>query len=271
MGIIQRIGYHPTFERLWAKHGYPVLTRLMRGKDGNEFLFLGPGYEEDPPMGVPLDEADESNRYPIQFYHRLALESDLTGARVLEISCGHGGGASYLVRTFKPASYTGLDLNPVGVDFCRNRHQLPGLDFIQGDAENLPFPDESFDVVINLEASHSYPNFRRFLSEVARVLKPGGRFAYADLRTHDEVAEWSADLQNCSMQVVSHAVVNAEVVRGYQSNSEQRKAQIDHYMRFIPRPLRRSTGDFAGVEGGWNHRALKSGELSYQRYHMIKP
>ena len=118
----------------------------------------------------------------IQLYHRTATQADLSGKQVLEVSCGHGGGASYLVRTLHPASYTGLDLNPAGIDFCRKRHNLPGLDFVHGDAENLPFADQSFDAVINVEASHVYPHFPRFLAEVARVLRPGGHFLYADFR-----------------------------------------------------------------------------------------
>ncbi len=83
-----------------------------------------------------------------------------------EVSCGHGGGASYLTRTLRPASYTGLDLNEAGIAFCRTRHHVPGLDFVQGDAENLPFDAQSFDAVINIEAAHLYPQFRRFLAEV---------------------------------------------------------------------------------------------------------
>jgi ubiquinone/menaquinone biosynthesis C-methylase UbiE len=55
------------------------------------------------------------------------------------------------------------------------------MDFVHGDAQSLPFADESFDVVINIEASHGYPDFPRFLAEVARVLRPGGRFLYADV------------------------------------------------------------------------------------------
>ena len=139
-------------------------------------------------MALPLAESDEPHRYAIQLYHRVAGQADLTGKRVLEISCGHGGGASYLMRTLSPASYTGLDLNPVGLDFCRRKHQLPGLDFVAGDAEKLPFPDQSFDVVINVEASHCYPRFTRFLDEVARVLRPEGHFLYADVRRRPEVA-----------------------------------------------------------------------------------
>ncbi|SIG06667.1 Probable methyltransferase [Mycobacteroides abscessus subsp. abscessus] len=96
---------------------------------------------------------------------------------MLEVGCGHGGGASYLVRALQPASYTGMDLNPDGISFCRRRHDLPGLEFVQGDAEDLPFPDESFDAVINVESSHLYPHFPVFLTEVARVLRPGGNHA----------------------------------------------------------------------------------------------
>ena len=133
-------------------------------------------------MALPLAESDEPNRFRIQLYHRTATQADLSGKRVLEVGCGHGGGASYLMRTLHPASYTGLDLNPAGIAFCRKRHNLAGLEFVHGDAENLPFPDQSFDAVINIESSLHYPRFPRFLAEVARVLRPGGHFLYADFR-----------------------------------------------------------------------------------------
>ena len=103
-------------------------------------VFLNWGYEEDPPMALPLAESDEPHRYAIQLYHRVATQVDLTGKRVLEVSCGHGGGASYLMRTLGPASYTGLDLNPIGLDFCRKRHQLPGLDFVEATLRSCPSP-----------------------------------------------------------------------------------------------------------------------------------
>ena len=70
---------------------------------------------------------------------------------------------------------------------------MPGLDFVHGDAENLPFPDESFDAVINVEASHIYPHFDRFLSEVKRVLRPGGHFLHVDFRNRDNFPSWESD------------------------------------------------------------------------------
>ena len=91
------------------KYFYPYVTRRLGADD---VFFFNYGYEQDPPMAVPLEASDEPNRYCSQLYHRTATQVDLTGKRVLEVSCGHGGGASYVMRTLHPTSYTGLDLNP---------------------------------------------------------------------------------------------------------------------------------------------------------------
>src|SRR5215212_11195255 len=72
---------------------YPIVTRLTTG-DGEELLLLNNGYEEDPPMALPLTAAEEPSRFQIQMYHRTATQVDLKGKRVLEVGCGHGGGAA---------------------------------------------------------------------------------------------------------------------------------------------------------------------------------
>ncbi len=246
------------------KYFYPYVTRRLGADD---VCFLNLGYEEDPPMGLPLAASDEPNRFYIQLYHCTATQVDLNGAQVLEVSCGHGGGASYLTRTLRPASYTGLDFNPAGVAFCRKRHNLPGLDFVQGDAENLPCVDESFDAVINVEASHCYPRFPRFLAEVARVLRPGGHFLYTDLRPRQLIGEWESAIADAPMRLRSGRVVNAEVLRGIEKNSHWSVNLVD---RYLPASLRRFGREFAVVSGSQVYRDLQSGELSYRMYWFTK-
>ncbi len=255
MAIIYRLWQYRFVRKLAGKY-YPLVTRLL-GDEG--VLFLNWAYEEDPPMALPLAASDEPNRANIQLYYRTATQADLRGKRVLEVSCGHGGGASYLVRTLHPASYTGLDLNRAGVAFCRERHNLPGLDFVHGDAENLPFPDQSFDAVINVEASHCYPRFPRFLAEVARVLRPGGHFLYADLRPRDGIAAWEAALADAPMRQLSDRVINAQVLRGMEKNSPRSLDLIGRLPAFLHGVGR----EFRGVQGSRFYNALQSGEISY--------
>jgi SAM-dependent methyltransferase len=212
--FVYRRVYRPFVMKPLAKYSYPLRTRYhTRYRRDDDVVFLNAGYEEDPPMAIPLVASDEPKRYSIQLYHRVATQVDLSGKQVLEVGCGHGGGASYLMRTLHPASYTGLDLNPAGIAFCRERHNAPGLEFVQGDAENLPFPDQSFDAVINIESSHCYPRFPRFLAEVARVLRPGGHFLYADLRPRVRIAEWEAALADAPIRLLSQTDIKTQVLR----------------------------------------------------------
>jgi ubiquinone/menaquinone biosynthesis C-methylase UbiE len=247
--------------QLW----YPFLTRRLRGQ---EVLFLNYAYEEDPPMGIPLQPDDEPNRACIQLYHHVATQVSLRGKKVLEVSCGHGGGAAYLARTLQPQSYTALDLNPGGIRFCRQRHRVEGLDFVQGDAGNLSYEANTFDAVINVEASHCYPSFPRFLAEVARVLRPGGHFLYADFRFSDRKAEWEQALASAPLQILRTRNINAEVLRGMDRNSPRSLELISQH---LPKFLHALGRDFAGVRGSRIYKALNRGELSYRSYCLEKP
>ena len=214
-------------------------------------------------MAIPLTPGDEPNRACIQLYHHVATQVKLRGKNVLEVSCGHGGGASYLTRTLQPKHYTALDLNPAGIKFCRQRHRVDGLNFVQGDAGNLPFEPDTFDAAINVEASHCYPDFPRFLAEVTRVLRPGGHFLYADFRFRERWVEWEKAIAAAPLKILHQRNINAEVLRGMDRNSQHSQALIAGH---LPRFLQNLGADFAGVKGSRVYNALNSGGLSYRSY-----
>jgi ubiquinone/menaquinone biosynthesis C-methylase UbiE len=257
------ITYFLSFNRLVSKSFYRMQTRMFAADD---VVFLNIGYEEDPPMALPLAESDEPDRFYIQLYHRTATQADLSGKRVLEVGCGHGGGASYLTRALRPASYTGLDLNRDAIAFCRKRHRLPDVEFVHGDAEKLPFSDQTFDAVINVESSAAYPHLPRFLAEVARVLRPGGHFLYTDLRPRSDIAEWEAALGGAPLRMLSQQDIIPQVVRGLEKNSDR----ILDLVGRMPTPLRRIGREYAGLEGTGFYRAMRSGKYPYRIYSFIK-
>jgi ubiquinone/menaquinone biosynthesis C-methylase UbiE len=86
-------------------------------------------------------------------------------AKVLETGCGAG-----LYR--KPMSEAGIHY--VGTDIRNDHYQSPGDVDVYCSADNLPFSDESFDLVFNQGAIDYMPQPRRVLAEAWRVLKPGG-------------------------------------------------------------------------------------------------
>jgi SAM-dependent methyltransferase len=142
------------------------------------------------------------------------------------------------------------------------------LDFVQGDAGNLPYEANTFDAVINIEASHCYPAFPRFLAEVARVLKPRGHLLYADFRFSDRMAEWEQALASAPLQILRTRNINAEVLRGMDRNSPR---SLDLISAHLPKFLHGLGRDFAGVRGSRIYNALSSGELSYRSYCLEKP
>jgi len=118
----------------------------------------------------------DEHRY--QVHPQLAAAADFEqarGKRVLEIGCGCGSEAERFVRA--GASYTAVDLTRAAVSITQRRFQLTGLPgrFTQGDAENLPFADGSFDIVYSHGVLHHTPDTPRTIREVHRVLAPGGR------------------------------------------------------------------------------------------------
>jgi ubiquinone/menaquinone biosynthesis C-methylase UbiE len=98
------------------------------------------------------------------------------GTRIADIGCGSGAFTMLLhERGFQPV---GLDISPKLIALAREK--FPAIEFIEGDAENLPFASESLDAVLLSGLVHHFPDPRRLAQETYRVLGRGGRFVAFD-------------------------------------------------------------------------------------------
>jgi ubiquinone/menaquinone biosynthesis C-methylase UbiE len=105
-------------------------------------------------------------------------QRDLAGRRVLEIGCGRGGFSVWLARAATPAAQVAMDFSAVAVEKGRqfaSRANQPAIVWEVGDIQAIPREDASFDTVISCETIEHVPDPARAVSELARVLKPGGR------------------------------------------------------------------------------------------------
>jgi ubiquinone/menaquinone biosynthesis C-methylase UbiE len=118
--------------------------------------------------------SDEANARLIDNFVRLS--GLRPGSRVIDLGCGSGVFTHLLsARGFEAA---GLDISPKLLDLARRKY--PGLQFDEGDVEALPYEAGSVDGVLLSGLVHHLPDPSRCAAEVARVLRPGGRFVAFD-------------------------------------------------------------------------------------------
>ena len=234
---------------------------------------------------VPLDssaaeslrtEGQEDN-FGLALYARVAGAAELAGKDLLEVGCGRGGGAAFVFERFGLRSMTGLDLARQAIERCRARYARPGLQFVAGNAERLPFPDAAFDAVLSVESTHCYGDPPSFLREAHRVLRADGLLLLTDFRStkptqdgvfaREDVAHLHEQLTDAGFRTLDEEDITPNVVRALELDTPIRRAQIE---RRVPKLLRRQVLRFAAVEGSPVYRAFAEHELTYLRFVLEK-
>jgi arsenite methyltransferase len=115
------------------------------------------------------------------------------GERVLDLGCGAGTDTLVAAQMVGPGGrVTGIDMTPEMLAKARAAAEEMGatnVDFVESEVEQLPFDDESFDVVISNGVIDLIPDKDAVFSEIHRVLEPGGRIQVADVSIQKPVSE----------------------------------------------------------------------------------
>jgi ubiquinone/menaquinone biosynthesis C-methylase UbiE len=110
------------------------------------------------------------------------------GLQVLDVGCGFGGTIAHINENYSDMRLIGLNLDERQLQRARATVMAMGnncIEFKQGDACALPFPDQSFDVVLAVECIFHFPDREQFFKEARRVLKPSGYLALSDFLPND--------------------------------------------------------------------------------------
>jgi ubiquinone/menaquinone biosynthesis C-methylase UbiE len=226
------------------------------GTISTDFSFMNYGFA---PLSAELSGSAEPEKYCLQLYRQLIGATALQGKRVVEVSCGRGGGAAHVAATYQPASYLGIDISENNLALAAKRFpQVKNLRFQPGNAEALPLDAGSADVVLNVEASHLYDSPPKFFGEVHRVLVPGGRFLHVDLHWQDK--DPPAMIAAAGFRVDEVIDITQNVVQALELDSVRREAIV---MTF-PENMRNDFRDWSGVKDFRAYNRLKNGEWLYR-------
>jgi ubiquinone/menaquinone biosynthesis C-methylase UbiE len=256
----------PGFRKITAKWMYQAMGRFIKQE---QWTYMNYGYAAiDGYEVIPeLDSDDEAYRLSFQLYHHLAAEIDMENKSILEVGSGRGGGASMIKKYHKPKKMIGLDYSGPAVRRCNKNISVEGLYFVKGDAENLPFNNESFDAVINVESSHCYDSMKRFLTEVNNVLRPGGHFLFTDFRYSNELEELENQIARSGMKILKKRDITDNVIRALDEDHDRRMETISKY---VPRPFIKQFREFAGVKDSVVYRAFENRNTIYFSYVLQK-
>ncbi|WP_300975299.1 class I SAM-dependent methyltransferase [Sphingomonas sp. LHG3406-1] len=220
---------------------------------------------------APSDEDKAPDRFQRQMYREMlkALRASgkefAPGARLLEVSCGRGGGLDAFLEAAGPGAFeaTGLDVAASAVSYCQKQWtRRDGVTFVEGSAMDLPFPDASIDVLLNVEASNDYPDRQRFFAEVRRVLKADGVFLYADTEKRKNDGRIARELTEAGFAFELRDITG-NVVQACREDTPRRRAVIARAPLPARLLLKDELGNYAAIEGSTKFKRFASGERRY--------
>jgi len=244
---------------LWKR----IYDRLANTYEYFDWAFMNYGFDynnksNEPPLG----DEDEEYRYCIQLYHHTVEKLAVQDKTVLEVGSGRGGGTSYIARYLNPKKITGIDYSKNAIKLCNRIHNEHNLEFVEGDAADLPMEDDSQDVVINVESSHCYPSIPQFLSEVKRVLKPGGLFAWTDVCPTEAVNDYEEAFDTCGMKTIDYYQITDNVLRALDADKIN-EVKNEIISKSTPFYLKGIIKDFSGMKDTAIYNTLKNGRTQY--------
>lgn len=247
--------------KIWHK----LLIRFDKDISANFMNYGYQGLNGDKPLS--LLNNDEKNRYCIQLYDHVVEKADLYYKDVLEVGSGRGGGAHYLSRYYNPKSYTALDISKSIIKFCNLYYNEPGLSFVQGSATNLPFENDSFDVVVNVESARCYSDVQKFFNETYRVLRNNGTFCFADMIEPGKLETIKHQLRMAGFVIEHKNDITENVVAALNNDHQRREELID---KKVPGLFRKAFKQFAGTKGTERYESFTNGKFLYYNFTLKK-
>lgn len=244
-----------------------VNTQLDSSMFGAFSFFLNYGYVPNfSPQHSRVELPDHFiNKNSVRLVLELIGDCDLNQQRILDVGCGRGGTVFVIKQFFNPQSVQGIDLSSNAIASCRKNHHYDNVRFDEGDAEHLPFKDEQFDVVTNVESSHSYPNVHAFYGEVFRVLRPGGCFLYTDVMPVLEMPRYLAELKRIGFVMDVDRDITSNVLL---SCDEVATARVGAFDSGNDQQL---MSNFLATPGSQVYEDMRSRRWSYRIFRFRKP
>jgi ubiquinone/menaquinone biosynthesis C-methylase UbiE len=277
LAVIPALSVFRLLQRLVRSYlGMGALDRLSRyiydGAYGlpqwREISTFNYGYA---PSDDSVAELWPNEPHQIQLYAEVAKAIREAGgrtapSRLLEVCCGRGGGLAHLHATLSPEATIGIDRSLAAVRHSRNGNAA--ITHLQGHAFQLPLPEASVDLAVNVEALADVPKLP-FLAEICRVLTANGVFAVADTMPHSPEACCLGLVglgEQTGLRVVYFRDITVNVCEACRNDDRRRSELVNRLPRYL-RPLAR---EWVSLPGSTRFAQFERKERCYFIAMMVK-
>jgi len=183
-----------TMRNMYAESNVAELPIFGRNQGLDKFINFGFWEKTTSFKGLTEDEQydireEASKRLYDEVIKKASIKKD---SIVVDLGCGPGSGTLYIHQKYSPASVIGVDPVPEQIGRAKqmleenNIYDKSAIQFLEGNAEKLPLPDNSITHLVCVEAVQHFPSIENFIKEAKRVLKPNGKLVFASFFAKDK-------------------------------------------------------------------------------------
>lgn len=253
-----------------VKEGYAAVAKSLEASGLSEFAtFLNLGYIQDHNRQFSQIALYKytTNKNSVNLLLEVVGNCSIENDCILEVGCGRGGNIAGLNQYFNPKLLAGIDICQQNIEFCESTHLFDNSFFCIADAENIPFTSDTFDAVLNIESSHSYPNIKKFYEEVYRVLRKGGKFLYTDVMYIDVFEKCEKYLLDMGFNIIRNQDITSNVLLACEDTARKR---INAYSNIEINGDLRQLEEFLGTPNSDIYKEMEKGIKKYKILTAIK-
>lgn len=253
-----RTSYRDSFDDLNAKLGTTKFDKYLR------FFNFGYAVLDGEAAAGPVLPRRMPNQDSAQLLFQVVGDTALAGATVAEVGCGRGGNIGLLLDHLGVGRAVGLDIAATSMAFCARTYARQPASFVVSDAEVLPLDRSSVDALVNIESSGCYPDVGAFFAEVARVVRVGGSFLWADLSRREMVAAYQRVLGQLGFRVEHVRDITPNVLASRAARAERQALAFGDGQAIA------GFDEWVGAEGSALHDQLTDQRCAYSIIRAVK-
>ncbi len=248
----------------FVKHYNKYSENLLKRNELVHFMNLGYIGEEQ----FNIKEEDTKSIASVNLYLKVLEGLNTNPVSALEVGSGLGGGCYILKKYLQISEVTGVDYGEKNVIYSNHKFNGIGIDFKHYSSSNFNQLNQTYDLILSLEASQHFDNWELFIENAYKVLNKDGILVYADLFYEKDIEKILKILDNSPLKMVIQEDISAGVIHSIAQMKPPNKNVA--YRLWCAINGMNKINKFEAYNNSAYHKMFQNGSIKYLKFHLKK-